>query len=157
MSINNVIRLLTSKNIPFEIYELPKEKLGAEETSDYLKIPLKEVYKSIIVKREIKGKAIIAIAPGDKEVNLKLLAKAIGEKKVILPTEKEAEALTGLQTGGISPLALLNRGYQVVIDQSVRNLDRINISAGERGLNIRIPVSNLIELTAGKIADITGK
>ena len=54
---------------------------------------------------EGKGKAILAVVPGPLEVDLKLLAKAVGEKKLAIPTQKEAERLTGLQAGGISPLA----------------------------------------------------
>jgi len=157
MTANNITRLLDNRNIPYEVFLLPKEKLGAKETADYLKIPINEIFKSIIIKREKSDKPIIALTPGDKEVNLKLLAIAIREKKVFLPTEAEAENLTGLEAGGISPLALINRGFQVVIDSSAKNFYQINVSGGQRGLNIRLPVSSLIEITHAIVADITGK
>jgi len=157
MTTNNITRLLDNRNIPYEVFLLPKEKLGAKETSDYLKIPINEIFKSIIIKREKSGKPIIALTPGDTEVNLKLLATAIRDKKVFLPTEAEAEKLTGLEAGGISPLALINRGFQVVIDSSAKNFYQINVSGGQRGLNLRLPVSSLIEITHAMIADITGK
>jgi len=88
-------------------------------------------------------------------VDLKLLAKAVGEKKVHLPTEREAEALTGLQAGGISPLALINRGFQVVLDESANRYPEIYISGGQRGLDIRLPVSDLVKLVNAKIAPIS--
>jgi len=157
MTANNITRLLDNRNIPYEVFLLPKEKLGAKETADFLKIPINEIFKSIILKREKSGKPLIALTPGDKEVNLKLLAIAIREKKVFLPTEAEAENLTGLEAGGISPLALINRGFQVVIDSSAKNFYQINVSGGQRGLNIRLPVSSLIEITHAIVADITGK
>ena len=74
------------------------------------------------------------------------MAKALGEKKLYLPTEHEAEQITGLQAGGISPLALLNKGFQVVLDSSAENYPEIHISGGRRGLNIRLPVDALVKL-----------
>src|SRR5512132_3143206 len=136
---NNVTRLLDSRGISYTAFELPAEKLGAVEAAAILGISADQVFKTIVVVREAKGKPILAVTPGPLEVDLKALAKAAGEKKLALPTEKEAERLTGLQAGGISPLALLNRGFQVVIDETALLFDEIYISGGQRGLNIRLP------------------
>jgi Cys-tRNA(Pro)/Cys-tRNA(Cys) deacylase len=87
-------------------------------------------------------------------VDLKLLAAALGEKKVYLPTEREAEQLTGLQAGGISPLALLNKGFQIVIDSSAKGHAEIHVSGGQRGLNIRLGVNDLVKLTNARVASI---
>ncbi len=152
---NNVTRFLESKKVPFDVFSLPVEKLGALETAEILGIPLSLVFKTIVVKRERAGKPILAVSPGEKEVDLKLLAQAVGEKKLLLPTLQEAEKLTGLQAGGISPLALLNRGFQVVIDDSILSLDVIHISGGQRGLNIRLSTATLIELTRARVTMIT--
>ena len=152
---NNVTRLLESRGIPFTAYELPAEKLGALETARLLDLPPEQVFKTIVVLREGKGKPILAIVPGIGEVDLKLLAKACGEKKLRLPTQREAETLTGLQAGGISPLALLNRGFEILLDETAQLFDEIHISGGQRGLNIRLPVSALVELTSASLADIT--
>ena len=85
---------------------------------------------------------------------VKKLAKAVGEKKVYLTTQKEAEHLTRLQAGGISPLALINRGFQVLIDRSAQSHGQIHVSGGQRGLNIRLPVNDLAKLTNARLADI---
>jgi Cys-tRNA(Pro)/Cys-tRNA(Cys) deacylase len=79
----------------------------------------------------------------------------LGEKKVILPTEREAEELTGLLAGGISPLALVNKGFQVVIDTEAHTQSRIHISGGQRGLNIQLPVESLAELAHARFAHIS--
>ena len=84
-------------------------------------------------------------------MDLKLLASALGEKKVYLPTEKEAEQITGLQAGGIPPLALLNKGFQVILDSSAENFEQIHVSGGQRGLNIKLPVTDLIKLTNARV------
>ncbi len=155
MVANNVTRLLQAKKIPFEACELPVEKLGAAETAQLLNVPVHQVYKTIVITREKTGKPILAVIPGDHEVDLKALAGAVGEKKVHLPTEREAEKLTGLQAGGISPLALLNRGFQIVIDSAAQSEKFIHVSGGQRGLNIRLPAADLIHVTGARVALIS--
>ena len=154
-STNNVIRLLESKKIEFTVFSLPVEKLGAIETAQILGIPLEIVYKTIVVLREKPGKPILAVVPGSHEVDLKALAQVVGEKKVHLPSEREAESLTGLQAGGISPLALINRGFQTILDSAASDHPQIHISGGQRGINIRLPVSALILLTNAKTGPIS--
>ena len=151
---NNVTRLLDSRKIVYTAFELPNEKLGAAEAAGFLGVTPSLVYKTIVVMREGTGKAILAVVPGDREVDLKALAKAVGEKKLTLPTEREAERLTGLQAGGVSPLALIQRGFQTVIDLSAQSLPEIYISGGQRGLNIRLRASDLITLTNARLASI---
>jgi Cys-tRNA(Pro)/Cys-tRNA(Cys) deacylase len=112
------------------------------------------VFKSIVITRRGPGKPILAVVPGDREVDLKKLAKAVGEKKVSPATQKEAEELTNLQVGGISPLALVNRGFQILLHESALEGDSLHISGGERGLNIRLAARDLIKLTGARTADI---
>jgi Cys-tRNA(Pro)/Cys-tRNA(Cys) deacylase len=152
---NNVTRLLDSKGIKYAAFETPVEKLGALETASYLGVAIALVYKTIVVTRTGRGKPVLAVVPGVREVDLKRLAAALGEKKLELPTEREAERITGLQAGGISPLALINHRFQVVIDEAALSRDEIHISGGQRGLNIRIPVAALRELTGASFASIT--
>ena len=155
MPTNNITRLLDSQNITYTAYELPKKKLGTEEVARLLDIPLELVYKSIVVERKGRGKPILAVTPGHKEVNLKALAKAAREKKVTMATQKNAEKLTNLQTGGISPLALINKGFEIFLDESAESHKEIYISGGERGINIRLPVQDLLSLTGAKLAAIS--
>ena len=155
MQPNNVTRMLDAKGIPYQAYELPAEKLGAVEAAQVLGVPPDQVYKSIVVTREGQGKPVLALVPGTREVDLKALARALGEKKMSLPTQRQAEAITGLQAGGISPLALLNRGFGVILDASAQQQSEIFISGGQRVLNIRIAVSDLQALTNAKIAEIS--
>lgn len=152
---NNVTRLLDSKKIPYTIFELSSdEKTRAMETASLLNIAPEMVFKTIVVTRTGKGKPILAVVPAPSEVDLKLVAKAVNEKKVAIPTKREAEQLTSLQAGGISPLALINKGFQVLLDQSAVNFPEIHISGGQRGLNIRLAVKDILNLTNGKLADI---
>jgi Cys-tRNA(Pro)/Cys-tRNA(Cys) deacylase len=153
--VNNVTRLLDARRIPYRAFELPAEKHGAIETASLLGVEPDLVYKTIVVLRPKPAKPILALVPGPNRADLKLLAAALGEKKVSLPGEREAEALTGLQAGGISPLALINKGFQVVIDATAESRAEIYVSGGQRGLTIRLPVRALAELTRARFAAVS--
>lgn len=152
---NNVTRFLESHRVRFLAFDLPAEKLGARETAELLHVRPEIVFKTIVVKRAGTRKPLLVLIPGSGVADLKLVAAAANERKVFLPTEREAEALTGLRAGGISPLALINRGFQVLVDSSAAELDEIHISGGERGLNIRLPVADLMNLTQARFANVT--
>jgi Cys-tRNA(Pro)/Cys-tRNA(Cys) deacylase len=150
---NNVTRFLDARKVKYAAHELPAEKIGALEAAQFLCVSEEQVFKTIVTARE-KGKSVLAVIPGPRAVDLKLLASFLGEKKMRLPTEREAEQMTGLQAGGISPLALINKGFQMVIDSAAQSFDEVYISGGQRGLNIRIPVADLAKLTNARFASV---
>lgn len=152
---NNVTRMLSARGIRFSAYELPPEKISAVQAAQILGVEPGQVFKTIVVLREKRGKPILAIIPGPLEVDLKKLARVVGERKVSLATQRQAEQLTGLKVGGISPLALLDRGFDIVIDALIEVYSEIYISGGQRGINLRLPVPDLIALTQAQLADIS--
>ncbi len=154
MNTNNVTRLLDGRKIPYQAFDLPVEKLGALEISALLGFPAGQVFKTIVVTPP-KGKPLLCAIPGDRVVDLKLVAQATNEKKVNLPTQDEAEALTGLLAGGISPLALINKGFKTLIDQSALNFSEILISGGQRGLTLKMKPADLQKLTNAQMASIS--
>ena len=151
---NNVTRLLDSRGIQYKVHQLPVEKLSAIQVAEILNTPPEIVYKTIVITRLKEGKNILAVIPGPSEVDLKALAIAVGEKKVKMATERQAEEKTGLQAGGISPLALINRGFQVVLDASAHVHQEIYISGGQRGLNLSLSPHDIISLTNAEIVSI---
>ncbi len=154
MAKNNVVRLLENRKILHNVFELPAEKLGARETAALLGVPPSQVFKTIVVQRA-SSRFVLVVVPGDREVDLKAVAAFLGEKKVHLPSEREAEAITQLQAGGISPLALLNKGFLVIVDRRALDWESIHISGGQRGLNIRLAPQDLIALCQAKVADVS--
>ena len=151
---NNVTRFLDSQKVKYTARELPPEKLGALESARFMNVPEDLVFKTIVTIRD-KGKPVLAVIPGPRVVDLKGLASFLGEKKMHLPTEREAEQTTGLQAGGISPLALINKGFQVVIDSSALEFTEIYISGGQRGLNIQLGVKDLARLVNARFGEIS--
>ena len=146
-TVNNVTRFLDSRKVTYSAFETPPDKLGALETAQFLNVDPASVFKTIVITRDNPKKPLLVVVPGPSNVDLKLLASALKEKKVHLPTEREAEQITGLQAGGISPLALINKGFQVVIDSSAQNFQAIHVSGGQRGINIRLSPNDLAKLT----------
>jgi len=151
---NNVTRFLDARKVKYTAREVPAEKLGAVEVAQLMGAPVGQVFKTIVTKRE-KGKPVLAVIPAPHVVDLKMLAAFLGEKKMHLPSEREAEQLTGLQAGGISPLALINKGFQVVIDATAQSFEEIYISGGQRGLNIQLGVKDLASLVNARFGEIS--
>jgi Cys-tRNA(Pro)/Cys-tRNA(Cys) deacylase len=91
--------------------------------------------------------------PASTELDLRTFARAIGEKSVRMATQREAEQLTGLKVGGISALALLTKPFTVYLDASAMALERLYVSGGQRGLDLRLRVADLIAVTRATVVD----
>lgn len=156
---NNVTRLLDARQVQYEVFEFspPSGKHSAEATAKLLGVPPERVYKTLVVLREAKGKKpLLVMVPAGRDLNLKALAAWLGEKKLTMASQREAEALTGLQVGGISALALLNKGFGMCIEKAALELPYIHISAGQRGANLRLGVKDLIEITGARLVETGG-
>lgn len=149
------MKLLEGKKVPYESYTYPVNLRDAEEVAAALDQPAGQVFKTLVVPRPKPGKPMLVMIAADRRLDLKKLAKAIGEKKLKMATQRDAERLTGLQVGGISALALQNRGFDVYLDQSAMAYDQIIISAGQRGLQIQLAVPDLVKVSRARIVDTT--
>jgi Cys-tRNA(Pro)/Cys-tRNA(Cys) deacylase len=150
----NSMRILDQRQISYTVREFPDTIHSADGVADYVGLPPEMVYKTLVVLPNT-GKPMLVMVAGSRELNLKKLAKAVGQKKVQMAPHKEAEQLTGLQTGGISALALLHKNFSVYLDRPVLELDRILVSAGKRGVNLELSVQDLIEVTRAKLIEVT--
>lgn len=147
------MKLLEKKKVPYEAFSYPTTERDAEKLAVHFGVSAAEVFKTLVVARP--KKSLLVLVPADRQLDLKLLAKAVGEKKLKMATHAEAERLTGLQVGGISPLALLNKGFVILADESIREQERVFVSAGVRGKNLRVPVDALLKLTRAKTGKVT--
>ena len=100
---------------------------------------------------DLNRKPLLVVIPGPDTLDLKALAKAAKLKKARMAAHEQAEALTGLQTGGISPLALINKGFDVYVDAQAEAFTSIAVSAGQRGANVLLPVKDLVSLTRARL------
>jgi Cys-tRNA(Pro)/Cys-tRNA(Cys) deacylase len=154
---NNVTRMLVAKGINFEAHELPAEKLGGMEAAAVLGVDPAQMFKTIVAVRPDGGKPVLAVVPAAAEVDLKALGRVLGGKKLQAATQAQAEKLTGLQVGGISPLALIAKGFEVILDDSAAKFEKVYVSGGQRGINISLAPADLTTLTRAQQASIASK
>jgi len=148
----NSMRILEQHKVDYQVRAFPDSIHSADGVADHFGLPREMVYKTLVVLPP-QGKPMLVLVAGNRELDLKTLAKNVGQKKVQMATKKEAESLTGLQTGGISALALLHKNFQVYIDRPVLELERVLVSAGKRGVNLELPVQDLIRITKAKVIE----
>ncbi len=157
----NSMRVLDARKIPYVVteYDAARAFHSATDAAQLIGAPVESVYKTLVVLREPpkSGKPLLVMLAASRQVDLKLLAQSLGapKQKLRMATPREAEALTGLQVGGISALALLHRGFEIVLDEPARALDQIHISAGERGVDLRLAVNDLITVTGARVVKVT--
>lgn len=150
----NSMRLLEQHQIPYEVVEFDDSLRDAEVIAESLGIPPYMVYKTLVAEPEGGGKPLLVLIAGDRRLNLKRLAQAAGVKKVRMAAHKDAEALTGLKVGGISALALTHKNWVVFLDQPATELQHVLVSGGQRGIDLRLPVIDLVRVVRARIADI---
>ncbi|HXF63726.1 MAG TPA: aminoacyl-tRNA deacylase [Caldilineaceae bacterium] len=154
---NNVTRFLDSKRVPYRVhtYDYDAGVHSAVEVASAIGLPPQQVFKTLVaLPDEPNRKPLLVVIPGPDTLDLKALAKATGLKKVKMATHAQAEALTGLQTGGISPLALINKGFQTFISAQALAYETIAISAGQRGANVQLAVKDLVKLTNARVVQL---
>jgi Cys-tRNA(Pro)/Cys-tRNA(Cys) deacylase len=149
----NSMRVLEREQAPYEVLTFPESIHSAEGVAEFVGLPASRVYKTLVVERPAGGKPLLVMVPGDRELDLKQLASCLCEKKLQMASHKDAERLTGLQVGGISALALLHRGFEICLDCRALGLDEIVISAGQRGINLKLAVRDLTRVTHARLVD----
>lgn len=149
------MRLLEQHAIPYEVVPYPDDLRDAEAIAEALGMPPYLVYKTLVAEPEGGSKPVLVMIAADRQLNLKKLAAAAGCKKIRMATHRDAEALTGLKVGGISALALTHKNWPVFLAQTAMEHQHILISAGQRGLDLRVPVIALMGLVRARIADVS--
>jgi Cys-tRNA(Pro)/Cys-tRNA(Cys) deacylase len=139
--------------VQYEAMSFSPQVHSAVGVAEALDVDTAMVYKTLVAV-PLDGHPLLVLVPGEHDLDLKRTARAVGAKKVRMASHREAESLTGLKTGGISALALLGRSFVVVIDGRCRALDEIVVSAGARGINLRLAVDDLVRVTGALVADV---
>jgi len=148
----NAARLLDQLGIHYELrqYEVDPEDLAAETVAAKIGLPPEQVFKTLAARGDRNG-ILMAVIPGDQELDLKALAAAAGEKRIQLVAVKELQGLTGYIRGGVTALAA-KRDFPVYVDETIELFDVVSISAGMRGLQILIAPADYLRATKGRVA-----
>lgn len=143
----NAARLLDKAKIPYELipYEVDENDLAATHVAAQLGENIEQVFKTLVLHGDRNG-YFVCVIPGDHELDLKVAAKESGNKKADLIPMKELLPVTGYIRGGCSPIGM-KKEFPTFIHASCLNFEYIYISAGIRGLQIRLTPKDLITYT----------
>ncbi|HEU5383227.1 MAG TPA: aminoacyl-tRNA deacylase [Ktedonobacteraceae bacterium] len=150
----NAMRLLDKHHITYTAYTYPETVHSADEVAPLLGVPASCVFKTLVTLADSQRHLLIMV-PGDRALHLRLAAQAVHAKSLQMASQREAERLTGLKVGGISPLALLDKPFEVYLDASGAHLDEIFINGGQRGVNLRMRVADLLNMTGARVITAT--
>ncbi len=150
----NAVRLVEQAGFSCQeaFYEFDENDLNGNHAAESIGFPAERVFKTLVAKGPRTGINIFCI-PVCCELDLKLAAKAAGDKNMELIPVKDLLALTGYIRGGCSPIGM-KRKYPTYIDETCQLYDTIAVSAGERGHQMIVPYTAILELTNGELTDI---
>ena len=150
----NAARLLDKAKISYNLipYEFDENDLAVQHVADSLGQDIAKVFKTLVLHGDKTG-YIVCVIPGDKEVDLKGLAKVSGNKKVEMIPMKDLLSVTGYIRGGCSPIGMKKR-FPTYFHSSAAEHDVIYVSAGVRGLQVEIEPKDLISYVQATVADV---
>ena len=150
----NAIRMVEQKKIPYteHEYEWDENHLSASSVAEQLPESQSRIFKTLVAVGNVTG-PLVAVIPGEAELNLKKLAKVSGNKKVEMLHLKDLEATTGYIRGGCSPIGM-KKLFPTYFDQIAESYEQIIVSAGRRGLQMELAPQDICALTSGQFADI---
>lgn len=140
----NAIRLVEQKKIKYTEHEYAWDEahLSASSVAEQLSESEHRIYKTLV-----------AVIPGNRELDLKKLARVSGNKKVEMLHLKDLEATTGYIRGGCSPIGM-KKLFPTYLEQTAQSQETIIVSAGKRGHQMELAPQAICDLTKGTFADL---
>ncbi|MDE6277834.1 MAG: Cys-tRNA(Pro) deacylase [Muribaculaceae bacterium] len=150
----NVARLLDQAGVPYSLvpYTVDENNLAADHVAEELGEDIRTVFKTIVLHGDRTGH-FVCVVPGNCEIDLKKAAQAAGDKKAELIPMKELLPLTGYIRGGCSPVGM-KKPFPTFFHSTALDLPEIYVSAGVRGLQLRIAPRDLIEFVGASVCDL---
>ena len=150
----NVLRHLDAAKIPYETreYDVSDESYDGKLIAQKVDLPMEMVYKTLVLTGD-KTKYLVCVIPVEKELDLKAVARATGNKSVAMLPQKDLLPLTGYLRGGCSPIGM-KKAFPTFIQEDAELLERISVSAGVRGCQVILAVDALMGCTNAKFADL---
>lgn len=153
----NAMRILDKNKISYEVitYDISDDKIDGVSVAEKTGQDVKEVYKTLVTQGASREFYVFVI-PVDKELDLKKAAKAAGEKKVEMIHVKDITKYTGYIRGGCSPVGM-KKLYKTFVYEEVVSLEKICVSGGKKGLQIKLSSKDLLDAVNAEVADIIHK
>ena len=148
----NSMRFLETNGVQYEVLTYDDAIHDAAAAAAAMGVPGEQVYKTLVVEPAIHKPLLVMVA-ATQQLDLKKFATAIGEKKIGMAAHADAEKWTGLKVGGIGALALTHKHWAVYLDQGAARQITIYLNAGQRGINLRVPVTELVRVLQARVVD----
>ncbi|TFD98616.1 Cys-tRNA(Pro) deacylase [Dysgonomonas capnocytophagoides] len=147
----NAARLLDQAKITYSLipYNVDESDLCAIHVAEQLEEPIEQVFKTLVLHGDKSG-YFVCVIPGAEELDLKVAAKASGNKSCHMILMKDLLSITGYIRGACSPIGMKKK-FPTYIHETCNNFEFIYISAGQRGLQIKIAPADLIKITEAHI------
>jgi len=147
----NAARVLDAARIHYELipYEVDEEHLAADHVARQLGEDIEQVFKTLVLRGDRNG-LFVCVIPGNFEVDLKVAASISGNKNCAMIHVRELLPNTGYIRGGCSPIGM-KKAFPTFIHESALLYDYIFISAGVRGLQLKIAPGDLIDFIGAHI------
>ena len=148
----NVLRMLDASKLPYETreYDVSDENYDGKLVADKVGLPPEMIYKTLVLTGD-KLKHLVCVVPVEKELDLKAVARATGNKAVAMLPQKDLLPLTGYLRGGCSPIGM-KKALPTFVQEDAKELDRISVSAGVRGCQVILAVEALMRCTRAEFA-----
>lgn len=149
----NAARLLDKAKIEYELisYEVDESDLSAIHVAESLSEPIEQVFKTLVLKGDKSG-FFVCVIPGAEDLDLKKAAKVSGNKNCELIPMKDLLTVTGYIRGACSPIGMKKR-FPTYFHETCLNFNHIFVSAGIRGLQLRIAPEALVHYVNAKTLD----
>lgn len=151
----NAMRMLDRSNISYEVntYDVSEEThMDGESVAQKVGVDATQVYKTLVLENTNHAHFVFVI-PVRESLDMKAAAQAVDEKKLHLMPLDDLKKVTGYVRGGCSPIGM-KRQFPTIIDQQAMALNTIYISGGERGTQIKIGITDLINATNAKVVKV---
>lgn len=150
----NAVRLLDNAGIPYDLraYDVDEHDVSAGHVAERLGLNPETLYKTLVIKGQVDP-YLVAVIPGNAQLDLKKLARASGNKSCEMLPMKDLLTVTGYIRGGCSPLAM-RKQFPTFIEEIAQLEDEISVSAGKRGLQMILCPQDLLKLTEGHFTDL---
>lgn len=150
----NAARLLDSMGIAYELraYEVDPEDLSAQTVAKKIGLPCEQVWKTLVCRGDRTG-LLYAVIAGDKELDLKALARLSGDRKTDTIPLKEVQPLTGYVRGGVTAIGG-KKDLPTFVDEEIELYDIVSISAGMRGVQILLAPADYVRVVRGALGPI---
>lgn len=149
------MRVLESKNIPYELHQHSRKQFTAEGVASDLGVDVAQVVKAMLIERSEslpgspKSHHILVVIPGDRRLSLKIIGIKLGDKKVKLASGRDVERVTGFQLGAVSVAGFRRSDVPSYLDKRVLEFEQIIISSGRSDSGLAVSPNSLTQVLEG--------